>query len=592
MYPSMQPTSCKVSGWTLLALASALTPSHASAAPSNDSARCRGCHPAAYEAWSTSHHALADQPPPELLRPPGSGALEVTRILGVDPIWQPVLRTEDGHEQVYDRAFDVRRGEWFLAFDAPRPEGSWSHWRGRGMRFDTMCLECHDTGVTRGYQPGTDTYAREVAERGVGCAACHGEADAHVSESSRPVQTVAPDVETCGPCHSRRASLLDGKERATPMLDRYMLLTAGGGGRYHPDGQVKDEDFELASFLGSRMHDAGITCTTCHDPHRAELRKPVDTLCADCHDAQPGFQRHGHHPEGGADCVDCHMPVSTYMQRDPRRDHGFTLPDPALSLEEGVPNACNRCHEDRSARWSLAQLERWFPDSSPRPTALRARVIARLERTDPTVLEEALAAIAREPNDYWRAVLVGQLAPFGRDPRVLAHAKSWADADDALMRAKVGELLAPHSDLESARVLLEPLARDPVRAVRVSAQRALALRRGPKGPRMKDLLAYLDANADQPAAARERGWWLLAHREPEAARVWLQRAVQWDPEPVIAWRHLAAAAWSSRDPEGAIRALESGLAHHPEDAGLTRDLATLRARRTRSASVAGPSTPP
>ena len=35
----------------------------------------------------------------------------------------------------------------------------------------------------------------------------------------------------------------------------------------------------------------------------------------------------------GARCVECHMPESLYMARDPRRDHSFNSPDPLLSVE-------------------------------------------------------------------------------------------------------------------------------------------------------------------------------------------------------------------------------------------------------------------
>ena len=51
------------------------------------------------------------------------------------------------------------------------------------------------------------------------------------------------------------------------------------------------------------------------------------------------------------------MPVTTYMQRHPRHDHGFTIPDPLLTKQFGVPNACNKCHTDKDTEWSLEALE-------------------------------------------------------------------------------------------------------------------------------------------------------------------------------------------------------------------------------------------
>ena len=58
---------------------------------------------------------------------------------------------------------------------------------------------------------------------------------------------------------------------------------------------------------------------------------------------------HHHHETGstGAACVNCHMPVETYMVVDDRHDHGFRIPEPRLTLALGVPNTCNQCHEDK-----------------------------------------------------------------------------------------------------------------------------------------------------------------------------------------------------------------------------------------------------
>jgi len=61
---------------------------------------------------------------------------------------------------------------------------------------------------------------------------------------------------------------------------------------------------------------------------------------------------HSHHGAEGTDatCVTCHMPVTTYMQRHPRHDHGFTIPDPLLTKKFGIPNACNRCAQKEFSR--------------------------------------------------------------------------------------------------------------------------------------------------------------------------------------------------------------------------------------------------
>lgn len=92
---------------------------------------------------------------------------------------------------------------------------------------------------------------------------------------------------------------------------------------YHADGQIDGEVYEYGSFLQSRMHHAGVTCSDCHDPHSAKLRADGNALCAQCHmPAKFDVAEHHHPPPGsaGAQCVNCHMPTKTYMVVDVQRE--------------------------------------------------------------------------------------------------------------------------------------------------------------------------------------------------------------------------------------------------------------------------------
>ena len=50
------------------------------------------------------------------------------------------------------------------------------------------------------------------------------------------------------------------------LLDHF-LPSRLGEGLYYPDGQIQDEVYVYGSFLQSRMHAAGVTCSDCHDRH-------------------------------------------------------------------------------------------------------------------------------------------------------------------------------------------------------------------------------------------------------------------------------------------------------------------------------------
>src|SRR5262249_47715153 len=130
----------------------------------------------------------------------------------------------------------------------------------------------------------------------------------------------------------------------------------------------------------SKMYQQGVRCTDCHDPHSAKPRAAGNALCTRCH-ATPGDPRfptagtktydattHHFHRAGsaGAQCVNCHMQAKNYMIVHARRDHSLRIPRPDLSVKLGTPNACNACHENRSAEWALAAIDKWYGSATAR----------------------------------------------------------------------------------------------------------------------------------------------------------------------------------------------------------------------------------
>ncbi|MFP3366276.1 hypothetical protein R0J93_21755, partial [Pseudoalteromonas sp. SIMBA_148] len=88
--------------------------------------------------------------------------------------------------------------------------------------------------------------------------------------SGHPERTVPrtseKEIQACAACHSRRAQLFDDRQDAGLLVENYLLSTLDQG-LYHPDGQIQDEVFVHGSFLQSKMYQAGVTCSDCHNPH-------------------------------------------------------------------------------------------------------------------------------------------------------------------------------------------------------------------------------------------------------------------------------------------------------------------------------------
>src|SRR5207248_6240580 len=142
-----------------------------------------------------------------------------------------------------------------------------------------------------------------------------------------------------------------------------------------------------------------------------------------------------HQPQSaGSQCVNCHMPQTKYMQRHGRHDHGFTVPDPLLTKELGIPNACNRCHTEKDTAWALQAVDQWYGPKMERPSRTRARTIAHARTAAPSAQRDLLKLLEKEENPYWKAVAAGLLEPWAAEPSVAAALLQHLRDTNALVR--------------------------------------------------------------------------------------------------------------------------------------------------------------
>jgi predicted CXXCH cytochrome family protein len=525
----------------------------------------------------------------------------VDRVIGHDPLVQFLVGAPGGRWQALPTAWDPRRKEWFDVFGAEeRLPGEWGHWTGRGMNWNSQCAACHNTRLLKNYDPATDTYHTTMAEMSVGCEACHGPSRPHVEwqrghgKSGRKDPTLAPltprqILDTCGACHARRSELTGDFKPGEDFLDHFELAMVDGTDLYYPDGQVHEEDYEYASFLSSRMHASGVACTDCHQPHSAKTRLPGNFLCLRCHNgsytnapaidpvAHSHHRVHGYSSEGklldtdlshfareeiketGGECVNCHMPQTVYMQRHARHDHAFTIPDPLLTKEYGIPNACNRCHLDKNADWALAQADKWYGRLMDRPSRQRARGLAEARAGNSAAVEPLLKMLAAETNSYWKAAIVNVLQPWSAEAQVDAVLRQSLGDPSALVREKAVQSLEAQEAL-SARL------EDPVRSVRVAAAWALRANLDTNCRAARDLDLFLDSNADQPGGQLQMGEILAARGQPKEALAYYRKAVAWDPASAAIRRDLAVLYSSLNQNRQALEQLREAVRLEPREA--------------------------
>lgn len=321
---------------------------------------------------------------------------EVKYVFGCEPLQQFMVETKAssssdaiGQLQVLRLSWDVGKEEWFYLSpwdvnEKIEPDDP-LHWTGITQRWNTSCASCHSTNLQKDFNPLSGSYATTFTDIDVNCEACHGPGSLHVEIANNrrffwdrnhgyglaklKGSDNLPQIETCAPCHSRRGEVAPNFKAGDRFDDHYACQLLSNG-IYHADGQILEEDYVYGSFIQSKMFHQGIRCTDCHDPHSAKVKFDDNQLCTSCHQHPAGKydspSHHRHQPgSAGAMCVECHMPATTYMEVDPRRDHSLRVPRPDLSVSLGTPNACTACHLDEGKlpaeeREKIKQYQDWL----------------------------------------------------------------------------------------------------------------------------------------------------------------------------------------------------------------------------------------
>ncbi len=575
-----------------------------------------------------------------------AGELEtypVEYVFGVEPLQQYLLPLGNGRLQALSVAWDTRpKSEggqrWYHLYpDEHIAAGDPLHWTGGLFNWNSSCAECHSTDVEKSYDAVNDRFDTSYEQIDVGCEACHGPGSEHaalsdtgtlspaltgfkmslkargawqwaegadIAQRSEPL-TSNHQIDSCARCHARRGTLGE-YHPGKPLLDTHRLAVIEEP-LYWPDGQIRDEVYVYGSFIQSKMYQAGVVCTNCHNPHSNQLVVESNGVCGQCHLAStydnPTHHRHQLASAGSA-CVDCHMPSQLYMEVDARRDHSMRIPRPDLSMTTGAPNACNQCHTDQSADWAYSALVDWgvrFTDLRNHP----ARAFYAAGRGDvraaPVLLETANNA---DNAPLLRASAITQLGRLLPE-RLMPSLPLWLESDDPLIRLAAADAagqLPPAQQLE--RVL--PLSEDPSLAVRMVVAEQLAGLVPPTAgtpesatpdlpgqgttaegqPQATDPLDALfdeymhvqSQHLDMPPVLTQLSSFQQARGNAEEAEALLVSALEKNPQASASRVNLAD-LYRARGNEAAAReTLESGISLNKADASLWFSLALLEVR--------------
>jgi predicted CXXCH cytochrome family protein len=362
---------------------------------------CQKCHEQIYAHWKKTPMANVVRDPkehpdaiiPDLARDPLAKFKKDQVAFVYGSIWKQRYFTKIGDDYFPEPAqWDIVNHAWRPYFVKSGSDWWEPFYPADNMKRPTgpLCDGCHSVGY--------NIHTKQVAEWNVGCERCHGPGSEHVEHPQRGnilnparMDYVAAS-DSCIQCHSQgrpgtsriEATYYDwpvGYNVGLRLQDFWTLENHSLGQlsfTHFPDGTAHKNRMQGNDFVQSVMYRRGVTCFSCHDAHGtdnyAELRKPADKICLDCHGpSSPNgprtatIEEHTHHKDGspGSQCVACHMPkIETTLGEVKVRAHTFAFITPAMSDKYNVPNPCTSCHTGKTNAWATEALRSW-PERSP-----------------------------------------------------------------------------------------------------------------------------------------------------------------------------------------------------------------------------------
>jgi len=274
------------------------------------------------------------------------------------------------------------------------------------------CAGCHTTGM--------DGPASAWNENGVGCEACHGPGQDHMTnggDKSKIVSGVSADV--CGRCHSRNPSgetlmsdgtgwvvgyrpgmrlsdvpglqmpPLDPAVLPPPPVDNHPLIYNTWKASGHSKNPGRAFTIEGKEWSGP------ITCVACHKPHQSDnphqLVASPDNLCGSCHSQLAVLKGKGakgveqtRSLHTAISCFECHMTEKNHLMRVLRPD------DP--ELPESRIDTCNACHEVKDRKKRAEQILDWVAwyKETLEPVEADMRIIDEALKNNPDLLNAEL----------------------------------------------------------------------------------------------------------------------------------------------------------------------------------------------------------
>lgn len=368
------------------------------------------------------------------------------------------------------------------------------------IQWNHQCIRCHSTAGNPGLDESSGLLKTKVGELGISCEACHGPGEKHVNErrtlQTDPAQNGPPAYDLINPSkldHRRSSEVCGQCHGAYILRPEQSMRFATNGSAYRPgdrlfqtryevkhprvdprpervadyrrnpeffreqwwdDGTILAGGREFNGLAASKCFTRGtLGCTTCHTMHGTDpddQLKPTGATpqsCITCH-TEPRFtdqiSEHTHHlkESEGSNCLNCHMPHTTYALFKAIRSHQIESPSNERLSRYGTPNACNLCHLDKTLAWTRDNLFVQYGQK-------RYPLTAEQERTSAGALWMLQGNAAQRVIAAWHSGWKPALQTSGTNWMTPIQAQLLSD-DYAVIRRVVSGALSKSPDFDAA----------------------------------------------------------------------------------------------------------------------------------------------
>lgn len=513
-----------------------------------------------------------------------------------------LYRTPAGELFQLPLAWYTQANSWGMNPGYDRP----NHW-GFHRKITRECMFCHNA-YPLDLEPGSDAFWQphqfpEALPHGIGCQRCHGPGQKHVILAADPVASIedirsavvnpaklspALREDVCYQCHLQPSSQIlsemvrvgrnDYSYRPGEPLNDYRVFLDYA--ESSSSAQHEEERFEINHhpyrLRQSRCYlesEEGISCLSCHDPHRkpapAERIQRVRDVCLSCH-------KLAECPAPEADYAPAAQPPSSAKPSGPSAEsraaeHPTELrPDSQHDSSASVtPGDCAACHmpQRRTHDAIHALMTDHKITARPEPASVRTA-----PRSEPPPAQ-SIEAFAYWDNDNQRTgeqaidlyvAIASSLTGNDQQLQRLFQMLSGGRATAIQPLAELANALRERGDLENELAVLLQIVNLHPQHPQANLEVAMAL--AAAGRHEEALIHYrrgLEFGPPQPEAHLGIGMAMLAREQPHEALKYFREAVRLRPLYPEGLLNLGIVLFSIGEFEESRDALERAMAADP-----------------------------